>query len=257
MNLWIKKIIVGFYFFIALPFISQAHEGTNLFIGPEVYYVSRIKDGGAKQTGTLYGVRIGYEKLKRYKFYYAVDGLYSQGVLEGKTADHHIRSEFTNSNIETRFGYTFQSKCFPYISLTPFFGIGYMWEINHYRNPSPIKVKFDNSFHYLPFGCLLSFNLSEMLQVGINATARFLWNGKQTVKDPDYGKLSQCYEEHIQYRIEMPISYWTCWNSHQLKLRLTPFYEYRHYGNSINFPFDYLDTKFKFYGANLEAIYSF
>ncbi len=251
------RLILELFLFVSIPLLLKADEGRRLFVGPEIYHVDRHKEGGAKQDGTLYGVRFGYEKLKRYKFYYAVDGLYSEGTLEGKNEENHIRSKLYNSTLETRFGYTFQTKCFPYVAFTPFFGVGYSWEYNEYVHPSPIKVKFDNQFPYLPLGCLLSCHINENLKVGLNFTARFLWDGKQEIKDPEFGKLTQCYEEHIQYRIELPVDYRFCYGNQNLGIRLTPFYEDRHYGTSINYPFDFLDTKLRFYGASLELEYYF
>jgi len=250
-------IFLGLTLFLLPSAFLHADRGVELFLGPEVYGTTRTKEGGAKQTGTLYGVRLGYERVKRYKFYYALDGLYSEGILEGKNNDRLIRSRFIDSNIETRFGYTFQSKCFPYLAFTPFFGVGYLWEITKYLHPSPIKVQFENRFPYIPFGCLVSFYFRKDIQIGLRFTGRFLWDGKQKVKDPDYGTLTQCYEEYLQYRVELPIEYLFCWNNQELSVRLTPFYEYRHYGTGINFPFDFLDTKFKFYGANIELVYYF
>lgn len=38
---------------------------------------------------------------------------------------------------------------------------------------------------------------------------------------------------------------------------LVPFYEYRFYGHRANFPFDFLETKLKLYGATLKLHYLF
>lgn len=233
-------------------------RGVEVFCGPEIYYVKRTKEGGAEQTGTLYGVRLGYEKVKRYKFYYAVDGLFSQGILKGKANENTIKSELTNSSIETRFGYTFQAKYWPCFSLTPFVGVGYIWEYSQFLHPSPLKVHFDNRYPYIPFGFLSSFFISDRWQIGLKFTARFTWDGKQKVThDPEHHSLVQCYEDHMQYRVELPIAYYYCWCGQSLGVRLTPFYEYRRYGTYVNFPFDFIDTKLNFYGANLELLYRF
>lgn len=244
--------------FLSLRADFYDDRGIHLFLGPEIYYVKRIKEGGAKQTGALYGVRGGYERVKRYKFYYALDGLYSRGMLCGKVNGKHIKSELTNSTLETRFGYTFQAKCKPQFSLTPFLGVGYLSEYNRYVHPSPIKIHFSNQFLYIPVGFLSSFYLANRLQLGLNFTARFYWDANQKVThDPEFSDQRQCFDEHIQYRIELPITYDFYLNQHCLAMRLTPFYEYRHYGHRANYPHDFLDTKFKFYGANLEILYQF
>lgn len=256
------RLLLVLFSFSACPLIFSNQfcndRGIQTFLGPEIYYVKRLKEGGGKQDGMLYGIRAGYERINRYKFYYALDGLYSQGTLNGKTKENHIRSEFTNSNIETRFGYTLQYKYWPGYSFTPFVGIGYMWEYSQYKKPSPIKVHFDNRFPYIPFGFISSLFVGKHLQVGLNFKMRFLWDGKQKVThDPQYKNLIQCYEDHFQYRIELPIAYYFCWKCEMIAVRITPFYEYRHYGHSINYPFDFLDTKYEFYGANAEFIYRF
>lgn len=258
-----RDILIGvlisliLFFFPGKCLWSQS-KGYQFFLGPEIYYVKRQKEGGAEQTGVLYGVRGGYEKIKRYKFYYALDGLYSTGILEGKTNHKTIKSEFSNSNVETRFGYTLQAKYWPCFSFTPFVGVGYMWEYSRYLHPSPMRVHFDNQFPYIPFGFLTSFLVTDRLQMGLNFKARFLWEGKQKVThDPQYSSLEQCYEQHLQYRVEIPLEYFFNWNQHALSARLTAFYEYRHYGHWINYPFDFLDTTFKFYGANFELLYHF
>lgn len=256
-----KRVILPILVVVMTGFIGSLEgqdTGVQFFFGPEIYYVKRLREGGGKQDGVLYGIKGGYEKVKRYKFYYALDGLYSQGVLNGKTNENRIKSEFTNSNIETRFGYTFQYKYWPGYSVTPFVGIGYMWEYTEFKKPSPIRVHFDNRFPYIPFGFLSSLFITDQLQVGVNLKARFLWDGKQKVThDPQHNSLLQCYEDHFQYRIEIPFTYYFCWKGAVLTTRLTPFYEYRHYGHGINYPFDFLETKYHFYGANFELIYKF
>lgn len=257
-----KRIYLSIFVLLCAFNFSKVHasndQGIQFYIGPEIYYVDRLKEGGGKQTGVLYGIRAGYERIKRYKFYYALEGLYSQGTLNGKSNNNHVRSEFSNSTIETRFGYTFQCKYWPGYAFTPYVGFGYMWEYSRYKNPTPIKVHFDNRFPYIPFGFISSMFVTKQLQVGLNVKVRFLWDGKQKVThDPEFNSLIQCYEDHFQYRVEFPIAYYFCWRGETLAVRLTPFYEYRHYGHSINYPFDFLDTKYKFYGANLELIYRF
>ncbi|MBX9703265.1 MAG: hypothetical protein K2X39_03845 [Silvanigrellaceae bacterium] len=249
------SILSSFGFVLAEPCKGR---GIQFFLGPEIYHVQRVKEGGAEQTGTLYGVRGGFERIKRYKFYYALDGLFSRGMLWGKVNGNHIKSKFTNSTIETRFGYTFQTKFEPWFSFTPFIGAGYLSEYNQYVHPSPIKIHFDNQFFYVPLGFLSSFYPTNQLQLGLNVTVRCYWDANQRVThDPMFSDQEQCFEEHIQYRIELPITYDFFWKQHCLAMRFTPFYEYRHYGHRANYPFDFLDTKFKFFGANFEILYRF
>lgn len=238
--------------------VSCGGKGVQFLLGPEIYYAKRAKKGGVEQTGVQYGVRGGYERVKRYKFYYALDGFYSWGLLEGKSGERHVKSQFTNANVETRFGYTFQMKNFPCFSFTPYIGVGYIWEINRFVHPSPMTVHFENNYSYIPVGFLSSISMTDQFNVGINFKVRYIWQGKQKVThDPDYSDMWQCYQEHLQYRAELPINYFFCYCNYDLAARLTPFFEYRHYGQRANYPFDFIDTKYRFYGATLQLVYEF
>jgi hypothetical protein len=237
------------------------------YIGPEIYYVNREKEGGAKQGGTLYGVRIGYDRVKRYKFYWGIDGLWAKGVLEGhrkrealqgETLKDHLKSDFTDINVEARLGYTFQSKSWRCASLTPFGGLGYFWEKNHYKHHSPLHVQFKNNFTYIVGGFLSQVFILPTWSAGFNFKVRYLLEAEQKVEgDPEYGNLTQHYEERLQYRAEVPVTHFYCWGGCPLAVSLVPFFEYRAYGHRANFPFDFLEVKLKLYGATLKFHYLF
>ena len=62
-----------FLLLFILPFLSVLWAADDLSldrnqfsIGPEWYRVERIKEGGTKQSGNLFGVRIGYDRLIRW-----------------------------------------------------------------------------------------------------------------------------------------------------------------------------------------------
>lgn len=228
------------------------------YAGPEIYYIHRTKEGGAKQTGTLYGVRLGYDHIRRYKFYWGIDALWAKGILEGKTESDHLKSRFTDINVEARIGYTFQSKYWRCLSCTPYIGGGYFLENNNYEHPSPLTVHFKNRFSYVPVGFLSQIFITPHWSIGVNFKVRYLLEGKQHVThDPEHKKLTQNYEEKLQYRGELPVTYFRCWKKHSLAVSLVPFYEYRSYGHRANFPFDFLETNLKLYGAMLKFLYLF
>lgn len=227
-------------------------------IGPEIYYAERAKEGGAKQNGTLYGVRISFDYVKRYKFYWGADGLWAKGTIKGHVENAHLKSDLEDANIEGRFGYTFQSKTWRCASFTPFFGLGYFWENNHYRHPSPLELHFDTHFCYVPIGFLSQLFVTPCWAIGVNFKIRVLVDGKQTVShDPQFNDHSLHFQEKLQYRVELPITHFFNWNCARLAAAFVPFYEYRPYGHRANFPFDFLETKFKFYGATLKLLYLF
>lgn len=248
-------------FFLSSPLLAKQWIKTyalETYAGPEIYEMRRSKEGGTRQSGTLYGFRIGYDHIHRYKFYWGIDALWAKGFLEGKTEEHRVKSLFTDMNLEARLGYTFQSKGWRCASFTPYTGGGYFWENNDYQNPSPLTVHFKNRFSYIPLGFLSQIFIYPNWSLGMNLKLRYLLEGQQHVThDPEHSRLIQHYEEHFQYRIELPITYFFCWKKYALALGLIPFYEYRPYGHRANFPFDFLETKLKLYGTTLKCLYLF
>jgi hypothetical protein len=259
---FIFKLLVFFSFLITASFLPATQwvktYSTDPFIGPEIYYVKRLKERGAQQSGTLYGVRIGYDHVRRYKLYWGVDALWAKGILEGHIRDDKLKSEFTDTNVEARLGYTFQSKYWRCLSFTPYTGVGYFWEMNNYQHPSPLKIHFKNTFSYVPVGFLSQIFIMPNLSLGVNFKVRVILEGEQrSSRDPKFDKLTQHYDEKLQYRLELPVTYFFCWNIHPLGVSLVPFFEYRCYGHRANFPFDFLETKLRIYGATLKLMYLF
>lgn len=229
------------------------------FIGPEIYHMQRTKEGGSKQTGTLYGVRLGYDHVCRYKWYWGIDGLWARGTLTGRDGrKDRIKSEFTDSNVEARLGYTFQFKYWRCASFTPYFGGGYFWEENCYEKPSPLRVHFINRFSYIPFGFLSQIFITPSFSCGLNLKVRYIIDGEQkATHDSKNGNSIQHYDEKLQYRVEVPLSYFFCYRSYSLGISLVPFYEYRSYGHRANYPFNFLETNLRLYGATMKLFYLF
>lgn len=197
---------------------------TDPYIGPEIYYLQRFKEGGAKQSGTIYGVRLGYDHIKRLGLYWGIDGLWARGMLEGKVQKEHLKSEFTDGNIEARLGFTFQSKYWRCASITPFTGLGYFYESNHYQHPTPLKIHFKNKFTYVPVGLLTQLFIFPSLSVGLNLKVRILLESEQQVlHDPCHGKVTQHYKEKFQYRVELPMNYFFLLEIAFYGCRVSPF----------------------------------
>lgn len=252
----LKPAFFSLFFLLTTSLAAQNWvKGYSLdpYIGPEIYYVDRLKEGGAAQKGALYGFRIGYDHVKRYKLYWGIDALWAKGMLTGHAAKERLKSEFTDSNAEARLGFTFASKSWRCASFTPYTGLGYFWESNNYQKPSPLTVHFKNTFSYVPGGFLSQIFLAPQWSLGLNFKLRYILEGDQKVThDPKYGKLTQRYEEKFQYRVEVPMTRFFSWNCLSLAASLVPFYEYRCYGHCANFPFDFLETKLNLYGATLK-----
>lgn len=234
----------------------------QLYIGPESYWVNRTRSsalGDTKQTGTLAGLRVGYDRLKRYGWYFGAEALWAQGTLSGKSATGNRQlSTLTDQSIEGRFGYTLQAKSCGFFSFTPFGGIGYFSEANNFRPPSPVPIHIRNTFSYIPFGFLSHVYFNDYLGMGLKFTTRYLYKHKvKTSHDPNLGKLSMRYTEKLQYRVEIPFTCDAIACGRLWQISAAPFFEYRPYGYMANFPYDFLETTFRIYGANLKLVFLF
>lgn len=227
----------------------------KMYVGPEIYHVHRTREGGSKQKGWIYGVKAGYDHIKRYKFYWGGDLLWGQGPLHGKSVLTKLKSTFTDAAAEGRLGYTFQNKCFRHISFTPFVGYGYFQETNRFHRNAPLNIKFKNRFQYVAAGFFSSVELNPNMSVGLNFKAKFPYETKCSVSDPEFGSTTLSVKDKTHYRIELPIAYWLCKCNHVFEFDLIPFFEYRQYGRRENFPFDFLDTKLRIYGVSFQIAY--
>lgn len=239
---------------------ERRHVKANIItVAPEYYHLKRNRAGGTSQRGNLGGIRISYDHIKRYKFYWGAQAFWGTGILNGRTAsDSKIRSRWTDEMVEGYLGYTFQTKNFPYFSFTPFGGYGYFRETNKFISPSPLHVKFTTTFGYFAYGFLSNTMITPCISVGLNARFRTPWEPRCKVSDdPDFDDLKQLVGEQLQYRIEIPIVYQKKFIFDFVEFGLMPFYEYREYGGRENFPFDFLKTKIKIYGINLQVITRF
>lgn len=255
-----RTSLLGLLLLICTYAFGNEHQLiNNVSFGPECYWVIRTKAGGTRQSGFMCGGRATYERIKRYGWYAGADILCASGTLDGKSGtENKIRSRLTDTNFEGRFGYTLQHKSNCGLSFTPFFGIGYFRETNNFTRPSDIPVHFRNTFSYFPFGFLSHIYLTSQFGVGVNFKLRYLFQHKNEVThDPEHHSLCIHYQENLQYRVEVPLTYDKCIYNRLWQLKLVPFYEYRNYGPLANFPFDFIETKFKLCGAYLQVVVLF
>lgn len=225
----------------------------QFYLGPQWCHLTRTKEGGTKQQGSLVGIQIGYDRLKRYGWYWGAEGLYAQCVLKGHSgAGGKIRSRFMDGWIEGRFGYTFQQKENRQLALTPYAGVGYQAERNNFSDPSPLHVHFKTRFTYAAVGFLSRMHLCRQVEVGCNFKAKFPLTPKcKVTHDRPHPSIDQNIKERWHYRIELPLTY-------QLReagcfaISAVPFFEFRQYGYHPNFPFDFLKTQLNFWGVTLQ-----
>lgn len=228
-------------------------------VGPEIYHIHRVREGGSTQSGWMYGVRLSYNMIKRYKLYWGAELLWAKGQLTGRSgAGAKLKSNFTDENLEGRLGYTFQCKSCLQPYFTPFVGYGVFRETNNYIDPSPMQIHFQNRYKYFVVGFLSGISPWPEWIIGINFKAMPMWEAKCRVSnDTQYQTQSMLIKDEINYRVELPIIYLLCFCGQQFDLRFVPFYESRHYGKRENFPFDFLDTKLRIFGADFQISYRF
>jgi len=252
-----------FYFAVALLFFFQpGTEGSSLwstsgphrlYIGPEFYHAKRTKDSGSKQTGWLWGGRGLYERRRHAGFYWAADAYYACGEISGKTASgSSLLSKLRDSEIEGRLGYAFCVKKDAKLTMIPYGGYGYFYSKNAFKKPSPLPYDLDICFEYGLLGAEASFFPFPCLECGLNFKAKYMLEGKSKVKDdPDFDNFTQEIESQIQYEADLPFRYYSCLCNKQFIAVFAPFYRYRHFGGKVNWPFDFIDTKYSIYGARL------
>lgn len=246
--------------YILLLTLGLSHHleasGSNrhrLSIGPEVYHLKRMREGGTVQNGVLGGVRLTYDYLGRYLMYYGLDVSYASGTLKGKSGNGtKQKSHFSDSWCEGRLGYTFQGLTGCKAMFTPFIGLGNSWEFNNYTNPSPVHLHFRNSYLYFAVGALTQAMVKPWFTIGANITAKFSMTGKMRVsRDPEIEPFKLPYQQMIHCRVELPFTYAFCIKCEEKIVSFVPFFEYRHYGEQSGYPFDFLDTKIRIWGAEL------
>lgn len=227
----------------------------HFFVGPEIYHIRRTRESGSKQSGTIYAGRVGYDHIKRYKFYWGGDVLYGKGELHGKSAlGRKLKSHFTDFDVEGRLGYTFEQKEGYQFSFTPFAGIGYAFEQNNFLRPSPLTIHSRIHYTYVPVGFLSKISWSPCLDIGLNFKAKYLFEGKNKIShDPNNDSASVLIKSEMQYRVELPITY-KYWP--QLFVNIVPFYEYRHFGRHAGLFFNFDETKINIYGAAFRLSYN-
>lgn len=243
---------------LCFPSLLICHTPSHQFyIGPEIYHVRLTRGGGAHQDGMLYGGRLGYDRIKRYGWYWGVDALYATGELTGKNGGgHRIKSNFTDTSVEGRFGYTFKCKTGYRPSFTPFIGAGYFVQRNNFKHPSPIPAHFRTTFAYGTAGFLSQISINPCWDIGVNFKVRYPYDPKCHIShDPEVDNSTQTIAEKIQYRVELPVTYHTGYCCDRVLVSCVPFYEYRHFGEHPNYPFDFYDTKFNNYGLLIKFMY--
>lgn len=235
--------------------------GHQLFVQPDLYYIKRTRDGGSHQKGLLHGVKFGYNRLVCDGFYWELNSSFGEGRIKGRNGlGDTLNSRLSDMNAEGRFGYSILFKKLFCLSFTPYIGYGYFQQTNHFLDPSPLTIKFRDSFHFASTGFLSEFLYLHPFSVGLDFEAKFMIDGKSKVTDdpdPTIDSMFLAIGNKTHYQVELPITYVWCCTQRKWHVGLVPFYQLRQYGGHENYPFDFLRTNYEVYGARLAFDWQF
>lgn len=225
----------------------------TLSVGPEAYYLKREKKGGSTQDGCLFGIRGSYDRLERCGLYWALDGYWTTGSIEGKSkSGRTLKSDVTEYQTEARLGYSYtfpQSSCVTWLAYASY---GYFESDNLFVDPSPMTYHSIARFKYYATGGMIFITINDCMDGGLHLKYKFPDEPKCIIdEDPEWGVLKQTMGRENQYEVELPFRYQKCCYGRRFGIQFTPFYRYRHYGFYDNFPFDCFDTRFHLWGARL------
>jgi hypothetical protein len=249
---YLLTALAGIALFQELKADLNLHRN-ELFVGLDWKHIKRTNSFKTKQHGQMMGVRYGYERWKRYGWYVGAEGYWGRGTLNGHSGSGiSLSSKFIQECYEGRFGYTFQKKEGWQFSLTPFVGGGWLKEKNNFTSPSPIHAHFKTQYCFGSFGTILSCYPTCNLQWRLNLEARYPLSPKCFIShDREMDPSKQRIDERMQYIVEMPI----VWRLSCIALGATPFYHSVVYGGHPNYPFNYIKTRFEYWGCFLNLQY--
>lgn len=223
-------------------------------IGPDVYHLSRKREGGTHQDGWLGGFRAGYLRLRPNGIYAAADLRYAIGTQDGKTSSGaDLKSRLQEFEIEGDLGWTFGvcpgGRLF---TLTPYLGYGYFWSSNQFRNPSPSTATFRDTYGFTAVGVATTINLCDCWSIGANFKARWMSDAKQTVIDGPAGHdVVLRIDPRWLYSLDIPITYQFEARGCCLFASLIPYWQQRDYGGTEGVDGDFIDTHYDIWGARL------
>lgn len=254
------RILFLVLFFASFNLDAFRLRGPHAFnVGPEVYYNVRTRVGGARQDGIIYGVNAKYERFRRCAWYWAAQYDGGWGDMDGNDASgNKVKSHFSEQQVEGRFGYNYQWKngCKPYI--LPIIGYGYYWQTNDFVQPSPLEVQFKDYFPYAAVGLQVGMNLTPHMTLGLFAKGDWMLEGNSKIVGiEELGSVKLSMQEEWQYTFEAPLTYRRNQCRRTFYYIFTPFVRIRHFGGLPGFPFDFLETRYRNYGAKLLIGYDF
>lgn len=155
------------------------------------------------------------------------DGTLQDGTpAKGKTDNSYY-------DFEIKAGYIFGQESASRWRIIPYSGIGYHdWE-RGLGGPNPYVEEY--TWFYLPLGVIFDYRASEEFTIGLDISARVMFNGQMNVKFSQLGLSSPNLDlgNRIGFRAELPMDY----RFHpQVSMGVTPWYQYTSIGSSQSEP---------------------
>jgi hypothetical protein len=246
-----------FLFFILATASLNASSCIEIKGGPLLEHLKRIRDGGSRQSGDLYGFECLVARRPLRGIYFCCLYRYEEGYLYGQTGfGDALISKKTDQAFEGALGYTLPVK--NTLTCTPFVGKGRIFAKNSFEIPSPIEACFDVRYNYWAGGFRADWKMNAEFSLGFLAKGIFSEGATCKVVDPEEEESkSLIVEDELSWEIELPLVHCSKKLDGRLRVGLTPFYRYRHWGGHENYPYNFFDTKFYILGATLSCSYHF
>lgn len=230
-------------------------------VAPELYHLHRSRSGGSQQTGWMAGTRIFYHRRRPMAFYWHGSYRWAWGALEGRTGGgSKLKSDKMDSEGEARFGYSIGSTCGRWlgVQVTPYIGASYFKGHNKFRTPSPMTIHFRDRVELWNAGIIASIDVSPCVRVAVDYTSKWMVEGKnRTSNDPIFPDSESVIGNEVHHTVEVPVTVLLRQGCRCLTAGITPFHRHRHYGHHEAFPFDFVKTQFREWGANVSLALRF
>ncbi|CRX37610.1 hypothetical protein [Estrella lausannensis] len=251
---------IRFIYLIAL-LTTMAPLDAALVFGPhrlsafaEGGRVSRKRQGGTHQKGALLGYGCEYERLKNSGIYLLGRAVGDEGTLRGRTGSgFKIKSRYDSQEYFGRGGWSF---CFgerDSFVVAPFAGGGYFRSENRFVDPSPIPVNMQVHFLYALGGLTFEWRKQEDLYYTFSFQGKKPFDPECVIKDdPELFEIHQLFKSKMQWDVETGFrKMWGACFGCKGALEGQLFYRHSRYGKKENFPFDFADTRQKFWGIRI------
>jgi hypothetical protein len=234
----------------------RIHGPHALSLGPEAYYLVRTRQGGTKQDGGMVGINAKYERIRRWGLYGALEYNGGWGELSGKdAANNSILSSLSQQQVEARGGFNFQFKTGRKAYFLPFVGYGYFYQENSFVDQG---LNFIDYFPYASIGAQIGMNLTPCTTVALLVKGDWMLEGNTRIEGiQELGTVKMNMEADWQYYAELPITLRKSLGCHCFYAIVTPFFQLRHFGGLPSFPVDFIDTRYRSYGAKVTVAYDF